>query len=100
MTKNTPVPCEQSRRFVTASDQQTVVRIKVGQGGSLHFAENTLLGQVELTGLTPAPRGQVAIDVTFALDTDGILSVRATDVATGHEAQATLRLIGVGDPAA
>ncbi|MCE7894764.1 MAG: hypothetical protein DYH12_34520, partial [Sorangiineae bacterium PRO1] len=94
---NSPVPCERSRAFVTAADNQTTVRVRVAQGESKLFRENTLLGEVELSGLRPAARGQVKIDVVFGLDTDGILNVRAVDVATGHEAQVTVRLVAVPD---
>ncbi len=97
IARNTPVPCERLRAFVTAGDNQTTVRVRVSQGESTQFRENTPLGEVELSGLRAAPRGQVKIDVTFSLDTDGILSVRATDVATGREATATLRLIAMPD---
>jgi hypothetical protein len=95
VARNTPVPCERSRAFVTAADNQTTVRIRVSQGESPQFRENTALGEVELSGLRPAPRGTVKIEVTFSLDTDGILNVKASDVATGREAKATLRLIAV-----
>ena len=95
--RNSPVPCERSRTFVTAADNQTTVRVRVAQGESKLFRENTLLGEVELSGLRPAPRGQVKIDVLFGLDTDGILNVRAVDVATGHEARVTVRLVAVPD---
>ena len=97
--RNTPVPCAESRRFVTASDGQTVVHVRVSQGESSRFSENTLLGAVELAGLHAAPRGKTSVEVTFSLDTDGILNVRATDVATGSEARATLRLIGTPEAA-
>lgn len=95
VARNTPVPCERSRAFVTAADNQTTVRIRVSQGESAQFRENTALGEVELSGLRPAPRGTVKIEVTFSLDTDGILNIKASDVATGREAKATLRLIAV-----
>ncbi len=99
LERNTPVPCEQSRRFVTASDGQEMVRVRVGQGESARFAENTLLGEVELTGLRPAPRGAVQIVVAFALDTDGILEVRATDAETGKATAARLKLVGLPEAA-
>ncbi|MEB2324458.1 MAG: Hsp70 family protein, partial [Sorangiineae bacterium] len=95
IARNTPVPCEQARSFVTASDLQTTVRVRVSQGESNRFAENTLLGELELTGLRPAPRGQVEISVLFRLDADGILDVRALDTATGHSASARVRLVGL-----
>ena len=95
--RNSPVPCERSRTFVTAADNQTTVRVRVAQGESKAFRENTLLGEVELSGLRPAPRGQVKIEVIFGLDTDGILNIRALDVATGHEARVVVRLVAVPD---
>jgi len=95
--RNSPVPCERTRTFVTAADGQTTVRVRVAQGESKLFRENTLLGEVELSGLRAAARGQVKIDVIFGLDTDGILNVRAIDVATGHEARVTVRLVAVPD---
>ncbi len=93
--RNTPVPCERARAFVTASDQQTTVRVRVSQGESNRFADNTLLGEVELAGLRPAPRGQVEIAVSFNLDADGILNVQARDTTTGHTTSARVRLVGL-----
>jgi molecular chaperone DnaK len=97
--RNTPVPCEQSRVFVTAVDGQTAVRVRVGQGVSTSFADNTLLGEVLLDALQPAPRGHVQVEVTFSLNTDGMLSVRAVDVATQRATTARLRLEGLPDAA-
>jgi molecular chaperone DnaK len=97
IARNTPVPSERSRTFVTAVDNQTAVRVRVAQGESKSFRENTLLGEVELQNLRPGPRGSVKIDVIFALDTDGILNVRAVDVSTGQEARVTVRLVAVPD---
>ncbi len=96
--RNTPVPCAQTREFVTASDRQTVVRVRVAQGESKRFEENTLLGEVELSGLPPAPRGTVQISVTFALDASGMLNVSAAEVATGRATRANLRLVGLPGP--
>ncbi|GAH46734.1 unnamed protein product, partial [marine sediment metagenome] len=91
---NSPVPCEKARTFLTASDNQTVVYIRVAQGESARFAENTRLGELELSGLKPAIRGEVKILVTFELDADGILNVRAKDKDTDRETKATMRLLG------
>lgn len=96
---NSPVPCEKTRTFRTASDGQTVVWIRVGQGESRHFAANTRLGDLELSGLRPAGRGEVKIAVTFELDVDGILNVRARDHDTGRETTATMRLVGANTDA-
>jgi molecular chaperone DnaK len=95
IARNTPVPCEQSRDFVTASDGQALVRVRVAQGESKLFQENTLLGEVELSGLPQAPRGSVQITVTFALDASGMLNVSARETSTGRATQALLRLVGL-----
>lgn len=97
---NSPVPCEKARTFLTASDNQTVVFIRVAQGESTRFAENTRLGELELSGLKPAARGEVKILVTFELDADGILNVRAKDKDTDRETKATMRLAGTSTDAA
>ncbi|MDB5220480.1 MAG: Chaperone protein DnaK, partial [Myxococcaceae bacterium] len=95
--RNSKIPCERTRRFATGRDMQTVVRVRVGQGESPQFPQNTFLGEVELSGLRPAPRGEVTVAVTFEVDADGTLRIRARDVQTGQEARATLQLIGVAD---
>ena len=97
---NSPVPCEKARTFLTASDNQTVVFIRVAQGESPRFAENTRLGELELSGLKPGTRGEVKILVTFELDADGILNVRAKDKDTNRETKATMRLMGTSNDAA
>lgn len=97
---NSPVPCEKARTFLTASDNQTVVFIRVAQGESSRFAENTRLGELELSGLKPATRGEVKILVTFELDADGILNVRAKDKDTNRETKAAMRIMGASTDAA
>ena len=96
---NSPVPCEKTRTFLTASDGQTVVSIRVAQGESSRFAENTRLGDLDLSGLRRARRGEVKVAVTFELDADGILNVRARDQDTGRETTATMRLLGTSTDA-
>jgi len=91
---NTPVPCDRTRTFATATDNQTQVTLRVSQGESRRFDENTCLGQLELTGIPAGRRGEHAIAVTFEIDADGILNVRARDVGTGHETQARMQLVG------
>jgi molecular chaperone DnaK len=91
---NTPVPCDRTRSFATASDNQSVVVVRVGQGKSKRFAENTFLGELELSGITPAPRGETQIAVTFEIDADGILNLRARDIKTGRETAARIQLVG------
>ncbi|HEY5240699.1 MAG TPA: Hsp70 family protein [Polyangiaceae bacterium] len=91
---NTPVPCDRTRSFSTASAGQTSVHVRVSQGQSGRFSENTFLGELELSGLTAAERGETQIAVTFEIDADGILNVRARDVKTGHETVARIQLVG------
>lgn len=95
--RNSKIPCERTRRFATGRDMQTTVRVRVAQGEHQFFPQNTFLGEVELSGLRPAPRGEVVVAVTFEVDADGTLRVRARDVQTGQEARATLQLVGVAD---
>jgi molecular chaperone DnaK len=99
IARNTPVPCEQSRAFVTAKDFQDTVCVRVGQGESERFADNVVLGELELSGLRAAPRGEAHVVVTFTLDTDGMLDVRAHDAETGNAATARLRMLGLPDQA-
>lgn len=96
---NTPIPCEQTRTFSTAVDGQTSVVVRVAQGEQRLFSENTYLGEVELGELTPAPRGQIKIAVTFELDADGTLQVNARDPITGRHSRTVIRLLGVSDDA-
>jgi molecular chaperone DnaK len=95
--RNAKIPCDRTRRFATGRDMQTSVRVRVAQGESPTFSQNTFLGEVELSGLRPAARGEVTVAVTFEVDADGTLRVRARDVQTGQEARATLQLVGVAD---
>jgi molecular chaperone DnaK len=97
---NSPVPCEKTRTFLTASDGQSMVSIRVAQGESARFAENTRLGDLVLSELRSARRGEVRISVTFELDADGILNVRARDQDTGRETAATMRILGASTDAA
>jgi molecular chaperone DnaK len=95
--RNTQVPCERTRVFVTAADNQTFVRVRISQGESSRFGENTLLGEVELAGLNPARRGEVQIALSFSLDTNGMLSVSAKEVLTGRATSAQVRLVALPD---
>ncbi len=97
--RNARIPCDRTRRFATGRDGQTSVRIRVGQGESPRFAENTYLGEVELAGLRAALRGEVLVEVTFVIDEGGLLQVRAKDATTGQEARATLQLVGIANDA-
>jgi molecular chaperone DnaK len=97
--RNSQIPLEQTRVFTTAHDNQTSVEIRVGQGESRHFADNTLLGTLVLDGLEARIRGAQRIAVTFEIDTDGILQVRAVDEATRKATSSRIQLLGVADSA-
>jgi molecular chaperone DnaK len=84
IARNTPVPVKKSEIFTTAADMQTSVTVHVTQGERPMAADNTSLGQFNLDGLAPAPRGMPKIEVTFDIDANGILHATAKDVATGR----------------
>jgi molecular chaperone DnaK len=92
--RNAQIPTEQTRLFTTSYDNQTTVKIQVCQGESRRFDENTPLGELTLDGLPPRVRGQVTIAVTFEINTDGILRVRARDQATGNVTSARMQVLG------
>ncbi len=81
--RNTTVPCKKSKVFTTALDSQDMVRVHVVQGERPMCSENKSLGRLELSGIPPAPRGLPEIEVTFELDSNGIMNVRAKDLGTG-----------------
>jgi molecular chaperone DnaK len=83
--QNTTVPTNRQKIFTTSRDNQTAVKILVMQGENQRAEENELLGEFILTGLRRAPKGQVEIEVTFEINADGIVSVRAKDLETGLE---------------
>lgn len=82
IARNTPVPVKRSEHFTTAADMQTAVTIHVFQGERPFAADNASLGEFNLDGLAPAPRGVPKIEVTFDIDANGILDVTAKDLAT------------------
>ncbi len=84
IARNTPVPVKRSEIFTTAADMQTSVTVHVFQGERPMSADNTSLGEFNLDGLAPAPRGVPKIEVTFDIDADGIMNVSAKDTATGR----------------
>ena len=83
--QNTTVPTSRTKTFTTSRDHQTAVKILVMQGESEKADQNELLGEFILTGLRRAPKGEVEIEVSFDINTDGIVSVHAKDLETGQE---------------
>jgi molecular chaperone DnaK len=92
--RNAAIPVEQSRIFSTSQDFQEAVRARVCQGESRKLVENQELGTLELHGLSPRARGQTQIEVTFVLDADGTLQVRARDLQTGTQQSIRIDLVG------
>lgn len=88
--RNTTIPCENKKVYSTAADGQTSVEVHVLQGDREMAGDNRSLGKFTLSGIPTAPRGVPQIEVTFALDANGILSVKAKDKATGKEQQITI----------
>ena len=94
LERNLPTPIERTKTFTTAHDHQAQVVIECCRGESRKFAENEPLGRLVLDGLPPRRRGECKIDVTFRVDSDGILHVRARDADTGLVREAQLQVLG------
>jgi len=92
--RNTTIPTTKSHTFSTAADNQTQVGIKVLQGEREMAADNKMLGQFDLVGIPPSPRGMPQIEVTFDIDANGIVNVSAKDKASGKQQQIRIQSSG------
>ncbi len=92
--RNAAIPTEESKLFTTGRDNQESVEVRICQGESRNIDANQALGRIAMSGLRPGARGTVQITVTFMIDANGTLQVRAKDAETGQEQEVAIRLIG------
>ena len=90
--KNQPLPDYKTRTLTTSKDNQRSIMLRIYQGESRMVADNELLGTFDFKGIRPAPKGQVQIEVTFHIDSEGILNLTARDKATGQIVESTLKI--------
>lgn len=90
--KNAPIPAEATKTFTTTKEEQKQVDLRVYQGKNRRVEDSVLLGEFQLSGFEALPKGQVAIDVSFSINTDGIVEVSAVDQATGVSQKVQVRL--------
>jgi len=91
LPRNTPIPSNKSRTFTTVEDNQTTVMFPVYEGERTQCKDNRLLGEFELSGIPPMPRGQAELVCTFEVDANGLLKVSAQDKASGRKAQISIQ---------
>ncbi len=92
--RNAAIPVEQSRLFTTANDGQVEVRVRIVQGESRRLEENQQLGEILLSGIRQERRGHVKVSVTFVMDANGTLGVKAKDLDSGREQTIRVQLVG------
>jgi len=90
ISRNTTIPTKKSQVFSTAADGQTAIEVKIYQGERELVRDNKLLGNFNLVGIPPAPKGVPQIEITFDIDADGIVNVSAKDKATGKDQSMTI----------
>merc|ERR1712151_344255 len=89
--RNTTIPCKKADDFTTCEDNQTQIEVCVYEGERYKVKDNNLLGQFSLTGIAPAPRGTAQIEISYALDANGILQVNAREKTSNRKGAITIK---------